>query len=374
MDVLLSSPESTQIQQTEIQSERQLHKLIESQTGIRFGDVDVFMINSEESTRTGVRADILGVAETGHPVIIELKQAGGGRKGSRTALTQALEYAADFRSEGYQALSEKYQQSTDSEIPLDEAHARYFSLTEKLSPQTFDMATEPRICLLAEQFRHSDIDAARYLRDANDVDISCLSVTAYTIEETLIYAFETRLETKQSPDTPLRDASQRSLPWLVRRLEESYHSRFGDMFEIATPQDASERQTCYKGTRFVSRPSHPEGLCYSLKSSVYDSAKVEFGVSPRGNGPIETIIDRHSDTLMSGFERKERKYRRVRNMNGDSIETTLSDAQLERVSPEVSRTIGTVLWNSDEFQRIWSKFLDMVERWDRIIEDELGRN
>jgi hypothetical protein len=77
---------------------------------------------------------------------------------------------------------------------------------------------------------------------------------------------------------------------------------------------------------------------------------------------------------MSGFERKERKYRRVRNMNGDSIETTLSDAQLEMVSPEVSRTIGTVLWNSDEFQQIWSKFLDMVERWDRIIEDELGRN
>lgn len=160
------------------------------------GGTEVFIINSEQSTRTGVRADILGLAETGHTVILELKQADGGRKGSRTALVQALEYAADFRSESYRALSEKFAAYANSDTPLDVAHADYFNLDEPLSESTFTMATDPRIVLLAEHFEPSDIDAARYLRDAKDVDITCTEVTAYDVEANRVYAFECRLQSK----------------------------------------------------------------------------------------------------------------------------------------------------------------------------------
>lgn len=371
MDIVSNTNDELLIQEETLESEGEIHDFIEKQVGISIGGIGIFLVNSERSTRTGVRADILGLAETGHPIVLELKQTGGGRKGSRTALVQALEYAADFRSEAYQDLAQTYTEYSRSEQRLNVAHAEHFGLEEPLDRVKFTRATEPRIVLLAEQFKASDIDAARYLRDVNDVDITCIEVTPFEIEGVRAFGFETRLQSKTSPSVPLRRADDEALPWLVRRLEESFYERFGTEFDIATPEEATERETVYKGIRFVSAATHPDDLRYSAKLSVYDDPpKAEFGVSPDGHEDIERIIDQHKDAISADYRLKDRDWRRIRTEY--SIESVLSDAQLDTVSPEVSGTIGRVLWESEEFQQMWRQFLDVVERWHTIIDSELS--
>lgn len=143
---------------------------------------------------------------------MELKQAGSGRSGSRTALVQALEYAADFRAASYSRLAETYADYVGSDRSLREDHAAYFDLTEPLAGRAFTMAAEPRLVLLAESFRASDIDAARYLRDANDVDITCVTLTPFEIGNERLYGFECRLESKTSPSRVARETTEMALP------------------------------------------------------------------------------------------------------------------------------------------------------------------
>ena len=101
MPLVAEDTDTVLIEPQELESEQELHDFITRHTGLQLGAVDTFLLGSEHTTRTGVRADVLGLAATGHPVIIKLKQARSGRKGSRTALTQALEYAADLRDGDY---------------------------------------------------------------------------------------------------------------------------------------------------------------------------------------------------------------------------------------------------------------------------------
>ncbi|SFR97606.1 hypothetical protein SAMN05216559_1883 [Halomicrobium zhouii] len=354
-----------------LKSEGEIHSFLENHEGVQIGGIDVLYLQSELSTRTGVRGDLVGVAETGHVVVIELKQAGGGRKGSRTALVQALEYAADFRSKSYHDVAEEYDRFTNGTTEsLRQAHANYFDLTDPLREVDFTTATEPRLLLLAEDFKASDIDAAGYLRDTNDVDITCVQVTPFEIDGMRLYGFETRLESKTEPSLPSRRASDESLPWLTTQLEKAYYKRFGETFEIESPDQATEREDYFKGNRFVSAAHHPNDLRYTFKVLVFDdSPRVEYGVSPTGQEHIERIIDDHQEVIDGSHAFKDTQWRRVR--GSQPLQSTLRDSSLDIVAPEVSETIARVLWNDDQFQSTLELFFDMVEKWHQIIDDEL---
>jgi hypothetical protein len=56
----------------------------------------------------------------------------------------------------------------------------------------------------------------------------------------------------------------------------------------------------------------------------------------------------------------DRNWRRIRPVETPDIGSILADAQVDVVSPVVDETVGQVLWNDDEFQRIWTAFLDLV--------------
>lgn len=354
-----------------LESEGEIHSFLEGHEGVQIGGVDTFLVNSELSTRTGVRGDLVGVAATGHIVIVELKQKGGGRKGSRTALVQALEYAADFRSRDYHEIADMYAAFGDGTPErFRQAHADYFGLTDPLREADFTMATAPRLVLLAEHFRPSDIDAARYLRDVNDVDITCVQVTPFEIDGKRFYGFEARLMSKTEPSAPSRRAREKSLPWLTMQLEEAYYTRFGQAFGLETAEQATDREGYFKGNHFVSAGHHPQTLIYSFNVGVFDGdARVKYGVSPRGHERIERIIDRHRDAIGETHGFKDTKYRRIR--CSGSLQPILSDASLDTVAPEVSETVARVLWHDERFQSEWRSFLDMVERWHRIIDTEL---
>lgn len=368
MRLVAEDTDTVLIEPQELESEQELHNFITRHTGLQLGAVDTFLIGSEHTTRTGVRADVLGLAATGHPVIIELKQAGSGRKGSRTALTQALEYAADVRDGDYTTYRNIYQAYSDTGTSLQEAHAAYFDLDEPVEKAQFAMAQEPRLVLVAEQFKASDVDAARYLRDANNVDLTCIEVSPVRVNGDLVYGFEQRLASKRSPSLPGRHADDESIPWLTRKMEESYYQRFHERFDISTPAAATARDSFHKGHRFVSAPSHPDGLYYSVKLDIFSSPpEISFGVSPRGNQAIERAINANRDQISLTF--KNRKYRRIR--GSADVSQVLEEAQLETISPEISESIGRVLWQSEPFQRSWNEFLNMVERWDDIIDSEL---
>lgn len=357
---------------TALKDEAEIHAILEDQAGFQIGGVDVFLIKSELSTRTGVRADLVGVAETGHVIITEIKQSGSGRKGSRTALVQALEYAADFRSQSYHDIAEEYNAFTEGATQsLRQAHAEYFDLTKPLREVDFTMATEPRLVLLAEHFEASDIDAARYLRDTNDVDITCVQVTPFEIDGDLLYGFETRLESKTDPSSPSRRASEKSLPWLTTQLEEAYYDRFGKMFGFDAPDQATERDEYFKGNRFISAAHHPDDLRYSFKMNVFDEPpRVEYGVSPTGHDRIEQIIDEHRDAIEEPHEFGGTKWRRVR--GDESLKPILSEHSLDTVAPEVSETVSRVLWADERFQSTWESFLSMAEKWHQIIDEEMN--
>lgn len=353
-------------------SEGELHGFIEEKEGLSIGGIDTFLIDSERSTRTGVRADIVGIAETGHVVVVELKQSESGREGSRTALVQALEYAADFRSRSYRDLAAMYEEfSDDADRELRRAHADYFGLSDPLREVEFTFATEPRLVLLAEDFKPSDVDAARYLRDTNDVDITCVQVTPFEVDDTRFYGFETRLESKTEPTVPSRRAADEALPWLTARLEESYYERFGEKFGIEAPDQATERDGYYKGNRFVSASHHPDDLRYTFKLRVFDGPpRVEFGVSPTGHERLEQVVDEHRPAREDDLDFADTKWRRVR--GDECLQPILADAELETVSPEISETVSRVLWNDDRFQSTWHDFLAMVEKWHEIFDRNLA--
>ena len=354
-----------------LEDEAEIHEFVEDHRGLSIGGIDVFLINSELSTRTGVRADIIGLAETGHVVVVELKQSAGGRGGSRTALIQALEYGADFRSRGYGDLERRYQDFTGSSSTLREAHAAYFDLEKPLREIEFTMAVEPRLILLAEHFTAADIDAARYLRDTNDVDLTCVQVTPFEVDGARLYGFETRLESKTEPTVPSRRSGDESLPWLTNRLEESYFERFGDEFGLSSPTQSTEREEYRKGLRFVSAPDHPDDLRYTFKLGVFsDSPTVEFGVSPVGNETLEQIIEDHREEIDDEFTFKDTQWRRIRKEK--SLKSVFDQKNIDTVSPEVSQTVSQILWEDDQFHEIVEEFLVMVEKWHEIFDAELS--
>jgi hypothetical protein len=373
VDLYPADRDAKPLQPRSLTNEAELHSFVEQQSGLELGGLDLFIIDSEGSTRTGVRPDILGLTETGHLVVVELKQAGGGRSGARTALVQALEYAADFRAASYSRLAETHADYAGSDQSLREAHAAYFDLTEPLAESAFTMAVEPRLVLLAESFEASDIDAARYLRDANDVDITCVAVTPFAAGDGRLYAFECRLESKTSPNRVDRETTETALPWLTRRLEEAYYDRFGDRFGIESVDAATEREAEYKSHRFVSAEGHPDALRYTFQVNAFDEKPdIDYGVSPDGHEAIEQIVDRNAAALGDDHELVDRNWRRIRPVETPGLESVLADAQIDVVSPVVDETVGRVLWNDDEFQRIWTEFLDLVETWHTIIDAEFG--
>jgi len=371
MDIHPDSGTRIQCREDVLENEGEIHAFIEDNEGISIGGIEVFLIGSELSTRTGVRADIVGLADTGHVVVIELKQSGTGREGSRTALVQALEYAADLRSWTYQDLAKMHEEFTDETANrLRNAHADYFDLSNPLREIEFTMATEPRLILLSEDFRASDIDAARYLRDTNNTDITCIQVTPFEIQGTRCYGLETRLESKTDPCTPSRRADEESLPWLTTQLEKSYYERFGEEFSIENPEQATERDGYYKGNRFVSASHYPDDLLYTFKAKVFSkSPKVEFGVSPRDHEKLLQIIEDNRDAIDDEFGFADTQWRRIR---GDkTLHPIFSDVDIETISPEVSETISRLLWNDARFQSTWNSFLNMVEKWHRIFDNNL---
>lgn len=153
-------------------------------------------------------------------------------------------------------------------------------------------------------------------------------------------------------------------------MEQSYYERFGDEFSINSPAEATERGRFHKGSWFVSRPSLSDHLRFSSKFGVYDEPpRFEYGVSPDGNERLEEVVDANTDALSENHKHRNRNWRRIR---GEvKLGSVLADAQLTTVTPEVGETIGRVLWTSDEFQGVWADFLDMVEQWDAILNEEL---
>jgi hypothetical protein len=129
------------------------------------------------------RIDLLGIEKDANIVVIELKRT---EDGGHMDL-QAIRYAAMVSSMSiddlvpyYTAYKKKYDDEQLSELEAKE------QIVEFVESDSFtELSTKPRIILCSEGFSQEITTTVLWLRDS-DIDISCVSITPYKVDEKVI--------------------------------------------------------------------------------------------------------------------------------------------------------------------------------------------
>ncbi len=175
-------------------------------------DLLIVSIEFDHFSNSADRLDVLAVDRLGNLVVIELKRdpvAG-------FADLQAIRYAAMVSSMTielllpyYIAYRKKYFKESVSEI---NAQAQIIEFVES---DTFtELSNKPRIILCSEGFSQEITAIVLWLRDS-DIDISCIKITPYKVEEKIVIIPKIII--------PLEEAEQYLIA--IKRKEERQHSK-----------------------------------------------------------------------------------------------------------------------------------------------------
>lgn len=146
-------------------------------------DLLIVSIEFDRFSNSNDRLDLLAVDRKGNLVVVELKRdlAAG------YADLQAIRYAAMVSSMSiddlipyYSAYKKKHDNEQLSELEAKE------QIVEFVESDSFtELSTKPRIILCSEGFSQEITTTVLWLRDS-DIDISCVSITPYKVDETII--------------------------------------------------------------------------------------------------------------------------------------------------------------------------------------------
>jgi hypothetical protein len=179
---------------------------------------DLLVITTEfdRFDRTSERLDVLAVDRKGKLVLIELKRSAVGT----AAELQALRYAAfcsTFSLEDISELHARFRAGRHEEtLTTEEARERIVGFVDNPGFRVLD--DKPRIILAAQEFPPEITATVLWLRSF-DVDLSCVRLTPYVVNEQLVIdssvliplpeteAFQIRRERKEVEQSPRNDTS-----------------------------------------------------------------------------------------------------------------------------------------------------------------------
>jgi hypothetical protein len=174
-------------------------------------DLLIVSIEFDRFSNSNDRLDLLAVDREGNLVVVELKRdlAAG------YADLQAIRYAAMVSSMSiddlvpyYTAYKKRYDDEQLSELEAKE------QIVEFVESDSFtELSTKPRIILCSEGFSQEITTTVLWLRDS-DIDISCVSITPYKVDEKVIIVPKVVI--------PLEEARQYLIE--IKRKEEKEHT------------------------------------------------------------------------------------------------------------------------------------------------------
>jgi alkylated DNA nucleotide flippase Atl1 len=135
--------------------------------------------------KTKERSDILALDVAGRLVVIELKRD---TSGSRQDL-QALRYAAfssNLTLDDLVDLYIRHHSAPGMPIAREDATARFEAHVTEGSLDGIDEDNRPRIVLVAKQFQSEVTATVLWLREAFEMDISCVQLTPYEVNGSLL--------------------------------------------------------------------------------------------------------------------------------------------------------------------------------------------
>jgi alkylated DNA nucleotide flippase Atl1 len=155
--------------------------------------------------KTQDRPDVLALDREGKLVVIELKRDASGSGQDLQAIRYAA-YASTFTADQIVALYRKYREVQHSET-LTEAEARSqleeFTGLDELD--ALDADPVPRIILVAQKFRPGVTSTALWLsRNFEDFDVSCVRLTPYEVDETLVLTSSVLIPLPEAADYEVR--------------------------------------------------------------------------------------------------------------------------------------------------------------------------
>lgn len=158
--------------------------------------------------KTKERSDILALDRAGRLVVIELKRD---TSGSRQDL-QALRYAAYCATLSLDDLLDLYAQHHSTSIARvsnEDALARFEEHVTEGSLDTIDEDTRPRIMLVAKSFQVEVTATVLWLRESWDMDISCIELVPYTLDDKLLLTSSVRIPLPEAAEYTIKRDQKR---------------------------------------------------------------------------------------------------------------------------------------------------------------------
>lgn len=143
-----------------------LETLLENNADQFFKDHKIMIIGRQVATNLATYIDLLGVDESGCPIVIELKRD----KTPRETIAQLLEYASYIDGLSYDDLDSIFRQYDGSGMELSEYHKEYFQNNDE---QSISWNKKIKLLIIAQTVTYEIQQVATFLRKKT-IDIACI--------------------------------------------------------------------------------------------------------------------------------------------------------------------------------------------------------
>ena len=218
---------------------------------------DLLVVSTEfdRFTNSNDRLDILALDRSGNLVVIELKRDSA----AGYADLQAIRYAAMVSSMTIEVLipyyisyRKKYYEETLSETEAKD------QLVEFVESDSFtELSNKPRIILCSEGFSQEITATVLWLRDS-DVDISCVKITPYKVDEQIIIVPKVVI--------PLEEARQYLID--IKRKEEE-REQSGRRYRPPTMKILIENHLVHEGEVIFLKNKLPDHVQYDEGNPIF---------------------------------------------------------------------------------------------------------
>jgi hypothetical protein len=239
------------------------------------------------------RVDILCVDHDGHLVVVELKRTAH----ADFAELQALRYASMIRTMTLDHAASVLAESEHGKANSINPEGARQQIVEFISHgegngQVGELSSEPRIILVSPGFSRELLTTVHFLRE-HSVDISCISINAYAIEEGRYIIVPDRIypvreieelivkvrKKEAAQESAAQSRTPRSLPLLVERglLKDGDRVVLKHMLPTYVQPHFDEANPVFQGTIVVT-PDGPPGIRWTADNKVYSPSRLAVTV------------------------------------------------------------------------------------------------
>jgi len=205
---------------------------------------DLLIITSEYDrfNKTRNRLDILAIDKNGKLVVIELKRD----VAEKYVDLQAIHYAAfcsTLNLEQVIDLMLEYNEKTDKKISRDDIDSKISDFI--INSEFSDFDNQPRIMLVANDFREETLSAVLWLRD-NGIDITCIKLDPYKIDNKIVIKSEVLVPLPEAINYIIQAEQKRKTSQEFTRRQKQYYEFWAKVleeFKKKLPDVTSRRAT-----------------------------------------------------------------------------------------------------------------------------------